>query len=103
MNEKIFLKFITTNGTILVRNKKEFDAFIDMLKHHNVLDILGPGKNRLDYDWWLQIAAINKKPDDPINTIVFEYQGPYKGLSQYFNLNTPAEWYGEPPMVLEVA
>ncbi len=94
--QEMFIKFITGQGAIAVKNERDFRNFIDLLVHHNVLFILNdPGKYR-HYDEWVYLAIINNKKHD---VFCFEYQ-PGKGLSWYDNVEEPTEWYGEPPMVI---
>ena len=101
MNESVdfdtFITFITGQGTILVKDEKDFNKFVNMLKDHKCEQIL---KNRKmdgqDWNEWLSLATLNGL--DP-NCFVFEYQ-PGKGLSWYDNVEKPTEWYGEAPMKL---
>ena len=90
-----FINFITGQGTILVKNEKDFNKFVKMLKDHNCEQIL---KNRKtdgqDWNEWLSLASINGL--NP-NCFVFEYQ-PGKGISWYDNVDKPTSWYGVAPM-----
>ncbi len=91
-----FLKFITGQGTILVRDGKEFCKFLKLLKDHKAEDILGLSAERKTYAFWTHIAIINGR--NP-KIMCFEYQ-PGKGISWYNNIKQPTEWYGEAPIVL---
>ena len=92
-----FLQFITGRNVILVRNRGEFETFLEMLEYHKVTEILGRKPNAKTLAYWQDLAVINGK--NP-NLFCFEYQ-PGKGLSWYDNTKQPTDGYGIEPIVLE--
>lgn len=97
MNQNL-LKFLATKNTVQIRNSKEFLVFSGILEEYDLRWML----KDMWYDDWMRLVAINRKPKDKDKpcVLVFEYDVD-KGLTFYTNLETPTEWYGNPPYTVE--
>ncbi len=98
----MFIEFISGQNTVLVQSSEDFNAFIQMLCYHKAERILGTrprnidGSNKLpiEYEFWTKLSVINGHNPD---ILVFEYQ-PGRGISIYYDIKTPTDWYGKCPM-----
>ena len=90
-----FIKFITGQGTILVKDEAGFNRFVNMLKDHKCEQVLKTRRSSgQSWDEWVNLAMLNGLNTD---CFVFEYQ-PGKGISWYDDVDKPTDWYGEAPM-----
>lgn len=99
MTSEEFLEFVGGSNAVLIENEQDFNEFVKTLQYHHVSkEVLGVARkgNVEEYDYWLNLASINKKKNDGPE-ILFEYNSG-KGLSISFSLEEMEDWYGKEPI-----
>ena len=94
MNSKI-KDFLNGENTVEIRDKSEFQDFVNLLKRDGVINSVFLHYNDFDYNYWVQIvcASASKGTYD----MVFEHDPATKGVALYTDRRKSMDWYGKGP------
>ena len=95
LKENSWLKFLTGQNTILIRNEIEFQLLYDFTKEVGLPTIF---ESNTTFEAWENICKINNL--DCSNGILFEFDA-NKGISFYTEIEQSIEWYGDVPLTVE--